>query len=200
MYCNTPQHICLSLERTGLLIVCKGPKSINLKTNQCVSQLGSKDTRSQGSTEIQLLGVKPVLLAPACCSLPCPLRTTAKHCRSGAQLWAGVCPGWGRGCHVHTSSTFSASGRMGKQQSWKRQLGVRGSKRDYSLSVNPFPFKLSWNGTSAAGHKLLECVCISGKTCLCSSKGLPLLFASAQPVCDSFQGHPSTISFTVFSL
>lgn len=89
---------------------------------------------------------------------------------------------------------------MGKQQSWKWQLGVRGSKRDYSLSVNPFPFKLSWNGTSAAGHKLLECVCISGKTCLCSSKGLPLLFASAQPVCDSFQGHPSTISFTVFSL
>lgn len=60
----TPQHICLSLARAGLLIVCKCPNSMNytLKTNQCVSQLGSKDTKSQGSAEILLLGFKPSLV------------------------------------------------------------------------------------------------------------------------------------------
>lgn len=71
----------------------------------------------------------------------------------------------------------------GEQWCWKWQLGVLGSKRDYSLAVNPFLSKLKRDFCCWSLQKLLEGVCISGKISLCSSKGLLFLFASAQPIC-----------------
>lgn len=204
----TPQPICLSLERAGLLIVCKCPKSKNytLQTNWCVSQLGSKDTKSQGRAETPLLGVKPVFLAPSLVPSHVPLWQLPGTAGLGTALGRSVCQA-GKGDAMalcsHLTDLWCIRQDGEKQWCWKWQLGVLVSKRDYSLSVNPFPFKLSWNGTLVAGHYrsswkvcvfLAKCVCVPEKASLCCL----LLFNPS--VCDGFQGHPSAVSFTGFSL
>lgn len=104
---------------------------------------------------------------------------------------------------AHTSLTCGASGRMGGNSGWKWQLRVLGSKRDASLSVNPFPFKLSWNGTLVAGHYGSSWkVCVFLAKCVCvPAKASPWCLLVLSPsVCDGFQGHPIAVSFTGFSL
>lgn len=204
----TPQHICLSIERAGLLIVCKCPNCMNytLESNQCVSQLGSKDTKSQGRAEILLLGFKPVFLAPSLVPSHVPLWQLPGTAGLGTALGRSVSQA-GKGDAMalcsHLTGLWCIRQDGGKQWCWKWQLGVLVSKRDYSLSVNPFPFKLSWNGTLVAGHYrsswkvcvfLAKCVCVPAKASCCC---LLLLNPS---VCDGFQGHPNAVSFTGFSL
>lgn len=131
---------------------------------------------------------------------------------SHVPLWelpstAGLCPRLGKRMLwslVHTSSIFGASGRMGggKQWCWKWQLGVLGSKREYSLSANPLPFKLSWNGTSVADHYRSSwkvCVFLAKYVCVPAKASLCCLLLLNPSVCNSFHGHPTAVSFTGFS-
>lgn len=140
-----------------------------------------------------------MLLALPCCSLPCLLVTTAKHCRSLSQAGKedAVVP-----CS-HLIHLWCIRQDGGKQWCRKWQLGVLGSKREYGLSVNPFPFKLNWNGTSVAGHYRSSwkvCVFLAKYVCVPATAFPCCLLLLNPSVCDSFHGHPSAVSFTGFSL
>lgn len=198
----TPQHICLSLARAGLLIVCKCPNSMNytLKTNQCVSQLGSKDTKSQGSAEILLLGFKPSLVPS---HIPLwQLPGTAGLGDSSGQVCV---PGWERGCH---GPVFTPHWPVVHQAGWRETVVLEMTAGSSCLKkrlqlVSQLFFKISWNGTLVAGHyKSSWKVCVFLAKCVCvPAKASPCCLLLLNPsVCDGFQGHPSAVSFTGFSL
>lgn len=130
---------------------------------------------------------------------------------SHVPLWqlpstAGLCPRLGKRMPVvpcsHLIHLWCIRQDGGETVVLEMTTGSSWLQKRIQLVSQPSPFKLSWNGTSVAGHYRSSwkvCVFLAKYVCVPAKASLCCLLLLNPSVCDSFHGHPTAVSFTGFS-